>query len=142
MRGAGSSERLGPLEEDYISLAEGKSWKTRFYEKNTLQTFTSTILTKASFPNHAAPQHEKTILYQCVTPCWKNRLTLKLWRDFAGSEKKRRNVAPMHHQSVPEKALFSTAISGWFGKGRRFGQVVTGAAVATKKAKLSRHFFA
>jgi hypothetical protein len=84
----------------------------------------------------------KTILDQCVTPCWKNRLTLKLWRDFAGSEKKRRNVAPMHHQSVPEKALFSTAISGWFGKGRRFGQVVTGAAVATKKAKLSRHFFA
>jgi hypothetical protein len=54
----------------------------------------------------------KTISDQRLKPCWKNRPTLKLWREFAGSEKKRRNVAPMRHQGTPEKPMFSRAISG------------------------------
>ena len=73
------------------------------------------------FPTTLHRSIAKTISDQRVKPCWKNRPTLKLWRELGDLERKRRNVAPMHHQGMPEKPLFSRAISGQFGKGSRFG---------------------
>jgi hypothetical protein len=49
-------------------------------------------------PTHAAPQHNKIILYQYFKPCWKNRLTLKLWRESPDSERKSPTIPPPHHQ--------------------------------------------
>jgi hypothetical protein len=46
----------------------------------------------------------KTISDQRVKPRWKNRPTLKLWREFAGSEKKRRNI-PLEQPQTRKKSL-------------------------------------
>jgi hypothetical protein len=45
----------------------------------------------------------KTISDQRVKPCWKNRPTLKLWREFADPEKKRQNISLEHPQGRQKK---------------------------------------
>ena len=49
-------------------------------------------------PTHAAPQHQYIILDQRIKPCWKNRLTLRLWRESPDSERKSSTIPPSHHQ--------------------------------------------
>ena len=55
-------------------------------------------------PTHAAAQHKKTISDQRVKPCWKNRPTLKLWRESPDSERKSPAIPPPHHQGFWRKA--------------------------------------
>jgi hypothetical protein len=62
-------------------------------------------------PTHAASQHNKTHLDQCVKPCWKNRPTLKLWREAPDSERKSPTIPPMHHQGFWPKARKYSEIS-------------------------------
>jgi len=45
-------------------------------------------------PTHAAPQHNKTHSDQRLKPWWKNRPTLKLWRESPDSETKARPFRP------------------------------------------------
>ncbi len=67
---------------------------------------------KASIsPTHAAPQHKKTISDQRVKPCWKNRPTLKLWRETLDSERKSPTIPPPHHQGFWRKARKCSGIS-------------------------------
>ena len=40
---------------------------------------------------HAAPQHDKTNSDHPVKPCWKNRPTLKLWREFSPDSERERS---------------------------------------------------
>jgi hypothetical protein len=49
----------------------------------------------------------KPISDQRFKPCWKNRPTLKLWREFARQAKKRLNVTVEQLLRSLEKALFS-----------------------------------
>jgi hypothetical protein len=51
----------------------------------------------------------KTVLDQPVTHWWKNQSPLKLWREFAGSEKKRRKITLEQHQGR-EKKLCSQGV--------------------------------
>jgi hypothetical protein len=62
-------------------------------------------------PTHAAPQHRKTHLDQHVKPCWKNRPTLKLWRESPDSERKSPTIPPSHHQGFWRKARKYSGIS-------------------------------
>jgi hypothetical protein len=62
-------------------------------------------------PTHAASQHNKTHVDQRVKPCWKNRPTLKLWRESPESERKSPNIPPPHHQGFWRKARKYTGIS-------------------------------
>jgi hypothetical protein len=57
----------------------------------------------------------KTILDQRVKPGWKNRLTLKLLREFADSEKKRRNIPLEHPQVCQKKLCFQGGLGGHLG---------------------------
>jgi hypothetical protein len=54
-------------------------------------------------PTHAAPQHKKTISDQRVKPWWKNRPTLKLWRESRDSERKSPTIPPPHYQGFWQK---------------------------------------
>jgi hypothetical protein len=45
-------------------------------------------------PTHAAPQHNKTHSDQRLKPWWKNRPTLKVWRESPDSETKARPFRP------------------------------------------------
>jgi hypothetical protein len=58
----------------------------------------------------------KTILDQRVKPCRKNQPTLKLWREFAGSEKKRRNIPLEHPQGRQKKLCFQGGLGGRLGR--------------------------
>jgi hypothetical protein len=58
----------------------------------------------------------KTILDQRVKPCRKNQPTLKLWREFAGSEKKRRNIPLEHPQGRQKKRCFQGGLGGHLGR--------------------------
>jgi hypothetical protein len=58
----------------------------------------------------------KTISDQHVKPCWKNRPTLKLWREFADSEKKRRNIPLEHPQGRQKKLCFQGGLGGRLGR--------------------------
>jgi hypothetical protein len=62
-------------------------------------------------PTHAASQHRKTISDQCLKPCWKNRLTLKLWRESPESERKSPTIPPPHHQGFWRKDRKYSGIS-------------------------------
>ena len=62
-------------------------------------------------PTHAASQHNKTHSDQCVKPCWKNRSTLKLWRESPDSERKSPTIPPLHHQGFWRKARKYSGIS-------------------------------
>jgi hypothetical protein len=59
---------------------------------------------------------DKTILDQHVKPCWKNRPTLKLWREFAASERKRGNVPHEHPQARQKKLCFQEDLGGRLGR--------------------------
>ncbi|MCA3415080.1 MAG: hypothetical protein INF84_10810 [Roseomonas sp.] len=58
----------------------------------------------------------ETILDQRVKPCWKNRPTLKLWREFADLEKKRRNIPLEHPQGRQKKLCFQGDLGGRLGR--------------------------
>ena len=60
---------------------------------------------------HAAPQHNKTDSDQRLKPCWKNRPTLKLWRESPDSERKSPTIPPPHHQGFWRKARKCSGIS-------------------------------
>jgi hypothetical protein len=62
-------------------------------------------------PIHAAPQHKKIHSDQCVRPCWKNRPTLKLWRESPDSERKSPTIPPPHYQGFWRKARKYSGIS-------------------------------
>ena len=47
----------------------------------------------------------------CVKPCWKNRPTLKLWRESPDSERKSPTIPPPHHQGFWRKARKYSGIS-------------------------------
>jgi transposase InsO family protein len=67
------------------------------------------------FPTMLHRSIAKTISDQCVKPCWKNRPTLKLWREFVDSERKRRNVPLEHHQGHQKKLCFQGGLGGRLG---------------------------
>jgi hypothetical protein len=58
----------------------------------------------------------KTISDQRVKPCWKNRPTLKHWREFAGSERKRRNIPLEQPQTRQKKLCFQAGLGGRLGR--------------------------
>jgi hypothetical protein len=58
---------------------------------------------------------DKTISNQRVKPCWKNRPTLKLWREPGDSEKKRRNIPLEHPQGHQTKLCFQGDLGGRLG---------------------------
>jgi hypothetical protein len=58
----------------------------------------------------------KTISDQRVKPCWKNRPALKLWREFAGSGKKHRNIPFAHHQGHKKNLCFQRDLGGRLGR--------------------------
>jgi hypothetical protein len=57
----------------------------------------------------------KTISDQRVKPYWKNRTTLKLWKEFADSEKKRQNIPLEHPQGRQKKLCFQGGLGGRLG---------------------------
>jgi hypothetical protein len=57
----------------------------------------------------------KTISDQRVKPCWKNRPTLKLWRELGHSERKRRNIPLEHPQGRQKKLCFQGDLGGRLG---------------------------
>jgi hypothetical protein len=67
------------------------------------------------FPTTLHRSIDKTISDQRVKPCWKNRPTLKLWREFAGQEKKRRNIPLEHPQGRQKKLCFQGRLGGRLG---------------------------
>jgi hypothetical protein len=62
-------------------------------------------------PTHAASQHNEISVNQYVKPCWKNRPTLKLWRESPDSERKSLVIPPSHHQGFWQKARKYSGIS-------------------------------
>ena len=62
-------------------------------------------------PTHAAPQHNKTHSDQRLKPWWKNRPTLKVWRESPDSERKSPTIPPPHHQGFWRKARKCSGIS-------------------------------
>ena len=54
---------------------------------------------------------------QRLKPCWKNRPTLKLWREFTESERKRQNVTPMHLQGRQKKLCFQGGLGASRARG-------------------------
>jgi hypothetical protein len=68
------------------------------------------------FPTTLHRSIAKTISDQRVKPCWKNRPTLKLWREFAASERKRRNVPLEHPQARQKKLCFQGDLGGRLGR--------------------------
>jgi hypothetical protein len=58
----------------------------------------------------------KTISDQCIKPCWKNQPTLKLRREFADAERKRRNIPLEHPQGRQKKLCFQGDLSGRLGR--------------------------
>jgi hypothetical protein len=69
------------------------------------------------FPTTLHRSTAKTISDQSVKPCWKNRPTLKLWREFADSERKRRNIPLKHPQGRQKKLCFQGSLVAGLGKG-------------------------
>ncbi len=69
------------------------------------------------FPTTLHRSITKTISDQRVKPCWKNRPTLKLRREFAASERKRRNVPLEHPQGRQKKLCFQGGLGGGRGRG-------------------------
>jgi hypothetical protein len=63
------------------------------------------------FTTHAAMQHKKIHSNQFLRPCWKNRPTLKLWRESPDSERKSRTIPSLHHQGFWHKASKYSGIS-------------------------------
>jgi hypothetical protein len=68
------------------------------------------------FPTTLHGSIVKTISDQCVKPCWKNRPTLKLWREFADLEKKRWNIPLEHPQGRQKKLCFQGGLGGRLGR--------------------------
>jgi hypothetical protein len=62
-------------------------------------------------PTHAAAQHSKNQSDQRVKPWWKNRPTLKLWRESPDSERKSPTIPPPHPQGFWQKARKCSEIS-------------------------------
>ena len=69
------------------------------------------------FPTMLHCSIAKTISDQCVKPCWKNRPTLKLRREFADSERKRRNIPLEHPQGLQKKLCFHRGLGARRGRG-------------------------
>jgi hypothetical protein len=67
------------------------------------------------FPTTLHRSINKAISDQRIKPCWKNRPTLKLWREFAVSEKKRRNIPLEHPQGRQKKLCFQGGLGGRLG---------------------------
>ena len=59
---------------------------------------------------------DKTISDQRVKPYWKNRPTLKLWREFGDSERKCRNIPLEHPQGRQKKLCFQAGLGGRLGR--------------------------
>jgi hypothetical protein len=68
------------------------------------------------FPTTLQRSIANTILDQRVKPCWKKRPTLKLWREFADSQRKRRNVPLEHHQARQKKLCFQGGLGSRLGR--------------------------
>jgi len=68
------------------------------------------------FPTTLHCSIAKTISDQRVKPCWKNRPTLKPWREFADSEKKHRNVPLERPQGRQKKLFFQGSLGGRLGR--------------------------
>ncbi len=68
------------------------------------------------FPTTLHRSIAKTTSDQCVKPCWKNRPTLKLWREFGVSERKRRNIPLEHPQGHQKKLCFQGDLGGRLGR--------------------------
>ena len=68
------------------------------------------------FPTTLHCSMAKTISDQRIKPCWKNRPTLKLWREFADSERKRRNIPLEHPQGRQKKLCFQGDLGGRLGR--------------------------
>ena len=68
------------------------------------------------FPTTLHRSIDKTISDQYVKPCWKNRPTLKLRREFGVSERKRRNAPLEHHQARQKKLCFQGGLGGHLGR--------------------------
>ena len=93
-------------------------------DKETSETSGFSLTFPFSAPT-APPVHFPTALHrsiaktssgQRVKPCWKNRPTLKLWREFAVSEKKRRNIPLELPQGGQKKLCFQGDLGGGLGR--------------------------